>query len=185
MGAGRLEPLPRNSDIEEGLDARVFDPLWLLGRQWQLGEFQGDDAGTPYVCDITGDAHLVTGWRPAADIEPGPWQPFDPVTTALETLVEAEPAARGGIDRAAGRRRPPAVGRARGRRSSRWRRGARRRLPLERPRRHPRARSGRTRAPASPGRPGDRHAGPVARDRRRSFGRDSWHSASPPRMRPR
>ena len=92
MGAGRLEALPRSPDIEEGLAARVFDPLWLLGRQWQLGEFQGDDAGTPYVCDITGDAHLFTAWRPASDAEPGPWQPYDPEATALETLVEAEPA---------------------------------------------------------------------------------------------
>ena len=29
--------------------ARVHDPLWLLARQWQVGEFQGEDAGTPVV----------------------------------------------------------------------------------------------------------------------------------------
>ena len=29
---------------------------------------------------------------PPSDTEPGPWQPYDPEATALETLVEAEPA---------------------------------------------------------------------------------------------
>ena len=31
------------------VNARVFDPLWLLTRQWQVGEFQGEDAGTPVL----------------------------------------------------------------------------------------------------------------------------------------
>ena len=88
---GRLEALPRSPDIEEGLAARVFDPLWLLGRQWQLGEFRGDDAGTPYVCDVRGDAHLFTGWRPAPGPETSPWQPYEPTAAALEALVEGEP----------------------------------------------------------------------------------------------
>jgi hypothetical protein len=33
--------------MEAGLEMRVHDPLWLLARQWQFGEFQGEDAGTP------------------------------------------------------------------------------------------------------------------------------------------
>lgn len=43
----RLEPFTRLDDIEAGLQARVHDPLWALARQWQTGEFQGEDGGTP------------------------------------------------------------------------------------------------------------------------------------------
>jgi hypothetical protein len=41
--------------MEAGLEMRVHDPLWLLARQWQFGEFQGEDAGTPIwaACDGT------------------------------------------------------------------------------------------------------------------------------------
>jgi hypothetical protein len=88
----RLEALARSPDIEEGLAARVFDPLWLLGRQWQLGEFTGDDSGTPFVCDVAGTAHLFTGWRPAVANAVGAWQPYDASVSTLEVLVESEPA---------------------------------------------------------------------------------------------
>lgn len=43
----RLEPWNRDATMERGLQARVHDPLWMLGRQWQVGEFKGQDAGSP------------------------------------------------------------------------------------------------------------------------------------------
>ncbi|MHB9008045.1 MAG: hypothetical protein ACYDC1_14050, partial [Limisphaerales bacterium] len=43
----RLEPSCRDADLSSTTSARVFDPLWLLSRQWQMGEFQAEDAGTP------------------------------------------------------------------------------------------------------------------------------------------
>jgi len=43
----RIEPSQRAEDLRPGLAARLLDPLWLLGRQWMLGEFDGEDAGTP------------------------------------------------------------------------------------------------------------------------------------------
>jgi hypothetical protein len=36
-----LEPRSRDAEMRTTLQARVYDPLWLLARQWQLGEFQG------------------------------------------------------------------------------------------------------------------------------------------------
>jgi hypothetical protein len=42
----RLEPRTSGTHIDIGYAARVHDPLWLLARQWQVGEFQGEDAGT-------------------------------------------------------------------------------------------------------------------------------------------
>ena len=41
----RLEPQPRGEDIEKALRAEIRDPLWMLSRQWQLGEFQAENAG--------------------------------------------------------------------------------------------------------------------------------------------
>ena len=43
----RLEGRPRATNFERALRAEVRDPLWMLCRQWQVGEFQGDDAGSP------------------------------------------------------------------------------------------------------------------------------------------
>ena len=43
----RLEPLAPYGDLERGFSQEVADPLWMLGRQWQLGEHTGEDAGAP------------------------------------------------------------------------------------------------------------------------------------------
>jgi hypothetical protein len=43
----QLQPSPRTPAIASGLAAPVRDPAWLLARQWQLGEFQGLDGGSP------------------------------------------------------------------------------------------------------------------------------------------
>lgn len=42
----RLEPRPRKADFDRTLRAEIRDPLWMLCRQWQFGEFVGEDAGT-------------------------------------------------------------------------------------------------------------------------------------------
>ena len=41
----RLEPLPHSAELD--LEARIADPLWMLARQWQVGEFRGEDAASP------------------------------------------------------------------------------------------------------------------------------------------
>lgn len=41
-----VEPIP-TPDIADAVSAAVHDPLWFLARQWQLGEFQGENASTP------------------------------------------------------------------------------------------------------------------------------------------
>ncbi|MFE4593289.1 hypothetical protein [Streptomyces laurentii] len=52
----RVEPAVRPSgtggQLDEALAARVADPLFLLARQWQLGEFAGEDAGSLVRCRI-------------------------------------------------------------------------------------------------------------------------------------
>src|SRR4051812_485366 len=43
----RLEPRPNDRDLQNGFAARVHDPLWLLARQWHMGEHQGENASSP------------------------------------------------------------------------------------------------------------------------------------------
>jgi hypothetical protein len=43
----RLEGRSRNGDDDSGLEMKTADPLWMLGRQWQFGEFKGEDNGSP------------------------------------------------------------------------------------------------------------------------------------------
>ncbi len=42
----RVENRPRTLDFSRSLRAEVRDPLWMLTRQWQFGEFQGEDAAS-------------------------------------------------------------------------------------------------------------------------------------------
>ena len=46
-GWNRLEARPRTTQFGRALRAEVRDALWFLTRQWQFGEFQGEDAGSP------------------------------------------------------------------------------------------------------------------------------------------
>ncbi|MFC7075976.1 hypothetical protein [Haloarcula halophila] len=85
----RLEPVARNEDLQGTLRGELADPLWLLSRQRQFGEFAGEDAGSPvevaveYYHDHVD--HVEVG--SATD-------PYDPKTDPpVETLVEREPVA--------------------------------------------------------------------------------------------
>lgn len=42
----RLEGRPRAANFERSLRAEIRDPLWMLSRQWQFGEFQAEDAAS-------------------------------------------------------------------------------------------------------------------------------------------
>ena len=43
----RIEPMPPYGDLQRGFANGVADPVWMLSRQWQLGEHVGEDAGVP------------------------------------------------------------------------------------------------------------------------------------------
>ena len=51
----RLEASPRTADFSRSLRAEVRDALWMLTRQWQFGEFQGEDAASPVTAQIAGE----------------------------------------------------------------------------------------------------------------------------------
>ncbi len=59
----RLEPRPRTHDFERALRAEVRDPLWMLSRQWQLGEFNGEDGGSPVFAKVQVGTSRLTKFR--------------------------------------------------------------------------------------------------------------------------
>lgn len=75
----RLEPRPVR-DLGDAVRGRVHDPLWFAARQWQMGEFQGEDASTPVQVHLEGTStplrHVSTG--------------LDPGERPAEALIESE-----------------------------------------------------------------------------------------------
>jgi hypothetical protein len=56
----RVEGRPRTTAFDQALRAEVRDGLWMLARQWQMGEFRGDDAGAPVLAQMRMDHTLLT-----------------------------------------------------------------------------------------------------------------------------
>ena len=88
----RLEPLPRDASLARSLQAQVRDPLWMLARQWQVGEFRGEDAGSPVQAAVSVESRALAGYQPGPGAAPG--GPLDP-GLALEARVEREPVVLG------------------------------------------------------------------------------------------
>jgi len=60
----RLEPRPRGREILQSLQARIRDPLWFLTRQYQMGEFRGEDAAAPAYVQVAYRTSPFSGWSP-------------------------------------------------------------------------------------------------------------------------
>ena len=87
----RLEPRSRDKSLAPGLEARVHDPLWLLGRQWQFGELNADgDLGSAIVAEVSAQVVPLARYRPGRVGRRRVVEPFDVGAQPLETLVEAE-----------------------------------------------------------------------------------------------
>jgi hypothetical protein len=88
----RLEPRSRNAEMNTSLQARIYDPLWMLARQWQFGEFQGEDNGSPVTARWRAEAARLTRYHSGA-IAPNTRvdaPSYDASRMPLETLVERE-----------------------------------------------------------------------------------------------
>jgi hypothetical protein len=82
----RLEGLPRTAEFDRGLRAEIADPLWMLCRQWQFGEFDGEDAATAYQAKILGHHQ-----RPEIiEYKNADSKAYDFTYEPLETAVEKE-----------------------------------------------------------------------------------------------
>jgi hypothetical protein len=82
----RLEARPRSQTFDRALQAEIRDALWMLTKQWQMGEFRGSDAGSPVFAKVLLATTRLTKYRPAG----GAAQLFDS-STPLETKVERRP----------------------------------------------------------------------------------------------
>jgi hypothetical protein len=82
----RLEGRPRTHDFDRALRAEVRDALWFLSRQWQMGEFQGDDAGSPVLARTCVDLETIDRFQPGK----GSVEPID-TSVVLESRVERRP----------------------------------------------------------------------------------------------
>lgn len=85
----RLEGRPRTTDFDRALRAEVRDPLWMLARQWQLGEFRGTDGGSPVTATYSVTASPPGRFRSDAD-PTGPAGPLPP-DRPLESTAERRP----------------------------------------------------------------------------------------------
>jgi hypothetical protein len=92
----RLEPRCHDDEQSEAVRARVYDALWMLARQWQAAEFQGEDAGSPVLARWRGESAPITRYYAGA-IAPNTnisAPHYDATTMPLEALVERQPLRR-------------------------------------------------------------------------------------------
>jgi hypothetical protein len=88
----RLEPLPRGDAIDAGLRAEIADPLWLLARQRQVGEFRGEDAGSPVQARVEVTSARLSRYHagaPDADAATRAVD-YDDASVPVEALAERE-----------------------------------------------------------------------------------------------
>ena len=86
----RLEGKTSTENLEPGIQVRIADPLSMLARQWQVGEFQGEDASTPVYAQVQIETTPLTSVR----CEPGGSWARAPLPLnapdAIEVLAEAQ-----------------------------------------------------------------------------------------------
>jgi hypothetical protein len=81
----RVEPQAREATMKRCLQAQVRDPLWMLARQWQVGEFLGKDSGSPAQATFQVESINLTSYQPSG----GKIVPLDG-NLPLETHIERE-----------------------------------------------------------------------------------------------
>lgn len=80
----RLEGRPRVENFERALKAEVRDALWMLSKQWQTGEFQGEDAASALLTKV----HIKTTALTKYQAGMGAAVPFSDLDLPLEVKVE-------------------------------------------------------------------------------------------------
>ena len=83
----RLEPRPRTDSIARALAAQVRDPLWILTRQWQFGEFQGQDSASPAWVEFKARFSDIDGWAASGEASVD----YQRQEAPLESVTENEP----------------------------------------------------------------------------------------------
>lgn len=82
----RLEGRPRKNDFERALKAEIRDPLWMLTKQWQMGEFEMDDAGSPAGAKVHIATTMLNKYKPGNHAA----RAYDSAQAPLEAMVEQQ-----------------------------------------------------------------------------------------------
>src|SRR5271165_789830 len=61
----RLQLDTTDATLARAQQVQVRDPLWLLARQWQVGEFAGFDGGSPIAAYYQLQQSSLTAYQPA------------------------------------------------------------------------------------------------------------------------
>src|SRR4051812_35040816 len=94
----KIVPRRGTADPAVGLAARVADPLWMMARQYQFGEFNGDDGAAPVQVKVQATWTPITRWLPGdTPTAPTPGLPYDRLHQPLESLVEDDRALSGAL----------------------------------------------------------------------------------------
>ena len=94
----RLHPESTDPTLAIAVQARIHDPLWLLGRQWQFGELRHDAGATPIDVRVEGTSSAVSRLRGGPIDATRPGAAIKVTSTPLEALVEREAVSEQGID---------------------------------------------------------------------------------------
>jgi hypothetical protein len=94
----RLHPESTDDTLASAVEARIHDPLWLLGRQWQFGELRHDAGATPIDVRVEGISSPLSRLRggPTGSTRKG--AAIKTGIAPLEALVEREAVAEQGLD---------------------------------------------------------------------------------------
>src|SRR5215207_862548 len=80
----RLVATPKTAKFDRSLKAEVRDAMWMLTRQWQFGEFEGEDAASAVTAQIIGEHTVIDRVRFPENVSP-----YDG-NVPLETHAERE-----------------------------------------------------------------------------------------------
>ncbi|MEM1327692.1 MAG: hypothetical protein AAGI23_17145 [Bacteroidota bacterium] len=80
----RLEGRPRREDFDRAIKAEVRDALWMLSKQWQTGEFQGEDAASALLAKVHIKTTSLTKYQAGSAEE----EAFNDQAFPLEAKVE-------------------------------------------------------------------------------------------------
>jgi hypothetical protein len=95
----RLEGRARQADFSRNLAAEIYDPLWMLARQWQFGEFKGEDTGSPITAKLALRSARLDGLRARGEAGFGAIDdgvPLETQATALSVDLDVQARARWG-----------------------------------------------------------------------------------------
>jgi len=81
-----IVPRTRTNDYTKALSFEVFDPLWMLARQWQYGRFKGDDCGSMVTAKVRISRKRLDSMYPPSNTVKKPYSTNTPMEYDMEKM---------------------------------------------------------------------------------------------------